>query len=106
MHGSADDDSWDGHNVQSLILVTVGPLSLLGSLFIMATWASFKALRTPSTLMLACLALSDFVCASGTCSVSTASVPELTSASPESPRRCGQVCVHRRHVPRRQRCGR
>ena len=58
------DDSWDGHQVRSLILVTVGPLSLLGSLFILVTWAAFKALRTPNTLMLACLALSDLLCTS------------------------------------------
>jgi len=44
-----------------LILVTLGSLSLLGSLFIVLTWACMKALRTSSTLMIACLAGSDFL---------------------------------------------
>lgn len=48
-------------HVQYLIVLCVGSISLIGSSFIMITWLWHKSLRTASTLLIFCLAVSDFM---------------------------------------------
>ena len=46
------------------VVVVLGAFSMLGSAFIILSWLCRKPLRTASTLLIFCLAVSDFMCAS------------------------------------------